>query len=262
MARHTWTTKDEAWLRENYAQVSTRELAQHLGVSPTAIRQRAIALGVRKEVIWTAERKAQLVELYRSHSAMECAQLMGLGYKQVAYAAKRFALRKTRKWIAERCAANYAKSNNPGLRAAQFKKGQQPWNTGLHFVAGGRSAETRFKKGSRPHTWQPIGATRERKDGYLQRKVSDTGYTPRDYVSIHHLVWRMHGRGVVPKGYALCFIDGNNRNFDINNLELVARADLMKRNTVHRFGPEIASAYQLIGAIKRKTSKKLQEIAA
>ena len=47
----------------------------------------------------------------------------------------------------------------------------------------------RFKPGNRPWTHRPVGAQRITKDGYLQRKVSDTGYTPRDWTGEHILMW-------------------------------------------------------------------------
>ena len=118
---------------------------------------------------------------------------------------------------------------------------------------GGKA--TRFKKGNRPHTWHPIGHTRVTKDGYLQRKTADTGVTRRDYVHIHHLVWRMHG-GTVPPGHALVFRDGDRLNLDINNLELITRAEFMRRNTVHRLPPDLKQ----VADLKRQLSRKLTYI--
>lgn len=138
--------------------------------------------------------------------------------------------------------------------ATEFKPGGQPWNKGISYTAGGRSAETRFKPGRKPHTWHPIGHERVSKDGYLQRKTADTGYTPRDYVAVHHLVWAEH-YGPVPAGHAIVFRDGNKNNFNIENLECVSRAELMRRNTVHRYPKEIALAVQLRGALNRKLNR-------
>jgi hypothetical protein len=40
----------------------------------------------------------------------------------------------------------------------------------------------------------------------------------------HHLVWESHHGQPIPKGHAVIFGDGNNRNFDPDNLILVSRA--------------------------------------
>ena len=74
----------------------------------------------------------------------------------------------------------------------------------------------------------PIGSERVTKDGYLQRKVTDTGYTPKDWVAVSHIEWEKHSGRKVPKGHAVIFRDSNNRNFAPANLELISRADLMR----------------------------------
>ena len=68
----------------------------------------------------------------------------------------------------------------------------------------------------------------------------------------------MHGHHI-PAGHALVFRDGNKRNFDIHNLELVPRAELMRRNSLHRHGPDIARAYQLVSALNRKINRLTQQ---
>ena len=203
---------------------------------------------------WTAAELDTLRRLYPVEPARIIAEQLGLPIKKVYSKAHTLGLNKPGEWMAERSRRLMEDPNHPGRRT-WFKAGAEPHNKGKPHPARGRAVETQFKKGMRPHTWQPIGHTRETKDGYLQRKVSDTRCTRRDYVGIHHLVWRMHGRDIPPL-HALCFIDSNKRNFDINNLELVPRAELMRRNSVHRHGPEVARAYQLIGAVRRQINRR------
>lgn len=185
---------------------------------------------------WTDEEDAFLRAHYATRTGPQLAQLLGRSNSSIKNRTILLGLKKR-------------------INAGQFKRGEHPWNKGLHYDVGGNSARTRFKPGNRPHTWQPIGHVRLTKDGYLQRKTADTGYTPRDYVFIHHLVWRMHGN-TVPPGHALVFRDGDKLNVDINNLELVTRAELMSRNTVHRYPKEIAQLVQLRGAITRQINKR------
>jgi len=142
-----------------------------------------------------------------------------------------------------------------GHNCGRFEQGMAPWNKGKAFDSGGRSHETRFKPGHKPVQTKPLGSERVSKEGYLQRKMTDTGYPPRDWVPVHHIVWREAGREI-PRGYRLTFKDGNKRNFALDNLELVSIADMMRRNTVHNYGPEIAQLVQLRGAITRQINRR------
>lgn len=257
MSRHAWTDADDALLRAEYGKTRSRDLAAKIGVTMSSIHGRAKKLDLQFPPLWSAERVEQLRKLYPTHSAAECAQIMGMTVDGIHYAAHRYGMSKPREWIVENSRKQMERPDHPA-RKSRFQAGMTPHNKGKPHPTRGRAAETQFKPGMRPHTWNPIGHERESKEGYLQRKVSDTGVTRRDYVGIHHLVWRMRGMQI-PAGHALVFRDGDKRNFDINNLELVARAELMRRNSVHRHGPEIARAYQLIGAVKRQINKHTKE---
>lgn len=191
---------------------------------------------------------------YATRSAAEIGVILGRSMRSVYTHAHIMGLYKASSWIAERARE---RSNHPdhGGVAHRFKNGMVPWNKGKPFAAGGRSVETQFKPGSRPRNWQPVGHERITEDGYLQRKMTDTGVTRRDYVNVHWLVWRAAGRDV-PPGHALVFRDGNARNLDLDNLELVTRAELMRRNSYHNYGVEIARVVQLRGAITRQINRK------
>lgn len=193
-----------------------------------------------------------LEQLFPHFSAAEIAKVIGTTERAVHLKARALGLKKSSEWIAERARK---RSTQPGHGAIpyRFTKGQTPWNAGTAGTGLLKGNSGSFKSGRMPQTWRPIGSTRIA-DGYMQRKISDTRCTRRDYVCIHHLVWRMHGRSI-PRGHALVFIDGNKLNVDINNLQLISRAELMRRNTVHRHGPEIAQLSQLIGAIKRQINR-------
>ncbi len=206
---------------------------------------------------WTDDEVAELRRLFPDHTAREISERTGRGVRSIELKARQLGLRKTSEWIAERARAAMADPSHPARRT-QWQTGNAPYNKGKPHPPRGRTLETMFQPGHRPHTWMPIGSDRTSKEGYLLRKTADTGCTRRDYVAIHHLVWRMHGR-TVPAGYALCFIDGDKRNFDIHNLELVTRAELMRRNSVHRLPKEAALAYQLVGCIRRQINRRTRQ---
>ena len=184
--------------------------------------------GTRKSERWSDAEERALRRLYATHTARE---------------------------IGERLGRSRIAIKNKALKLGLGKL--VPWNKGTRYIAGGRSAETRFQPGDKPHTWNPVGHERVSKEGYLLRKVTDTGVTRRDYRPVHHLVWQEAGREI-PPGHALVFRDGDKRNFALGNLELVTRADLMRRNSYHNYGPEIAATVQLRGAIMRQINKRMK----
>lgn len=151
----------------------------------------------------------------------------------------------------------------PGA-AGRFASGMKPWNSGMPYDAGGRSRDTRFRAGQRvgrsAELWKPIGHERMA-DGYLQRKVTDTGYTPRDYVSVHRLIWE-EAHGPIPAGHALVFRNGDRLDIRLDNLELITRAELMRRNTVHRYPPEVVKTVRARAVLNRAINRITRGAAA
>lgn len=198
---------------------------------------------------WLDIEEKFLAHAYPTVRTESIAEVLQRPLSSIYRKASQLGLRKTSAYL-EAINGRFREGSGSG-KDCRFKPGQTPWNKGTRFVAGGRSTQTQFRAGQKPHTWRPVGHNRITKEGYLQRKVSDTCCTRRDYVGIHHLVWRMHGRHV-PDGYALVFADGDKRNFDINNLELVHRADLMRRNSVHNLPPDLKEVVDLKRIISRR----------
>lgn len=110
-------------------------------------------------------------------------------------------------------------------RTGQFEKGHTPFNKGKKGISYGGEA-TQFKKGHRPHNYKPVGTEIVNDEGYIEVKTED----PRKWEFKHKKVWEEHN-GPIPKGKAVIFGDGNKRNFDINNLILVSRYQLLILNT-------------------------------
>ena len=204
---------------------------------------------------WTAAQIEWLCAHYPSMRTADCIAHIGCTAKQLVYKVTRLGLHKSEAWMKSEESPLFMAGKTLKGKRTQFKAGIAPWNKGIPYQAGGRSEATRFAPGHVPHTWHPIGHHRHSKEGYLQIKIADTGVTYRDYVPAHHLLWRMHGLSVLP-GHALVFKNGDKDHIDINNLELIPRAELLRRNSAHRHGPEIARISQLIGCINRQLRQK------
>ena len=107
-----------------------------------------------------------------------------------------------------------------------------------------------------PYNYKPVGTERINGDGYIYIKVAD----PRTWKAKHRIIWE-EVNGVVPKGHALIFADGNRLNVVFENLVLVSKRQLAVMNK-HRLiaqdadltktGVIVADVYLKIGERKRK----------
>jgi hypothetical protein len=137
-------------------------------------------------------------------------------------------------------------------RAYRFPKGHVPANKGVKGrPSTGRMAETQFKRGQKGYNWKPVGATRLDADGYLQRKVSDTGYPPRDWRNVHVLLWE-EAHGPVPPKHRVVFRNGDKRDVRLENLDLITFSEGMRRNTIHNLPPALKGAIQQIAGLRRR----------
>lgn len=176
--------------------------------------------------------------------------MLGRPVSQIYGKAAGLGLHKNEEYLASPAACRLRRGDNIGANS-RFQKGATPFNKGKKgWQAGGRAAETQFKKGNKPHTWLPIGSERLSKAGYLQRKVTDTGYPPRDWKGVHIILWEEH-HGPVPAGHAVVFMNRDKTDICIENLELLSRGELMRRNTIHRYPPALKSVIRLAGKLKR-----------
>ena len=104
-----------------------------------------------------------------------------------------------------------------------FKKGSTPWNKGLKGYMGAN--KTSFKKGIIPPNQVPIGTESITKGGYMKVKVGE----PNKWKLKQRYIYEQH-YGEIPKDYNVIFADKNIRNFDINNLVLVSKAEMLILN--------------------------------
>lgn len=147
-------------------------------------------------------------------------------------------------------------------KESYFSKGDVPLNKGrkqieyMSAAAIKKTKKTRFKKGQLPHnTKQDLQITiRPDKRGvkYQFIRVSLNNWVP-----LHRYNWEKDHGKIAPK-MKLIFKDGDTMNCDIGNLELITNADLMKRNSYHNYGKEIASTIQLRGVITRQINKHIK----
>lgn len=144
-------------------------------------------------------------------------------------------------------------------RTGRFKKGSPSWNKGLKGVNG--SSSTTFTKGLVPHNHRPVGHVRYcTKDGYMSVKMTDTGFTVKDYIAVHRLVYE-HYHGPIPKNHIISFIDGDIYNFRIENLELVSRGlhAVRCKTGYYNYPVEMRPQLDLVIELRRATARAKEQ---
>lgn len=206
--------------------------------------------------------------LYASLSAAECAERTGRTVSAVQQRVNVLGLSKPLEWVAERARVRWAEGRHEASRAHCFKPGQEPPNKGKLMAAHVREkcAPTMFAKGRPAHearNYRPIGTLRVSKDGYLERKVTDDHPVPaRRWVAVHRLVWEA-ANGHVPAGHVVVFMPGRRTATEaaitLDAVELVTRAELMRRNTRHRLPKELADLIALRASLTRKINTRIRK---
>lgn len=154
------------------------------------------------------------------------------------------------KQIMNFCARNGYK-NGCNSKETQFKKGHIPWNKGKKGVISEKAKQYWFCKGHKPWKTKPIGYERIDRDGYILAKVSDNNFVPKQ-----RLIYEKY-HGVISDDDFVMFLDGNKRNFDINNLMLISKAENLEltRRKLRTNDTELTRAGVMIARINQEIIK-------
>lgn len=218
------------------------------------VTKRRIASEPRRR--WQPAELAQLAAQYPHMKTAVIALMLDRTRSTVYQTAQRLGLTKSPEFYASPASGRTCGRQGMGSR---FVKGQTSWNKGLSYRPGGRCSEGWFKPGIRQgvavRLYKPIGTERVTKDGYLSRKVNDGMPLQSRWRLVHLIVWEA-ANGPIPKGHAVTFVNGDRKDVRLDNLALITRAALMKRNTIHNYPQPIPQLVQLRGALQRQINRK------
>ena len=161
--------------------------------------------------------------------------------------------------ITSRMIKSYKANNklNSGL-TVKFRKGQTPHNKGKKIPKEvyEKVKHTMFAKGNVPPNHRPVGSERISKDGYIEVKVAE----PNKWRLKQRVVYE-EAKGKIPEGCTIIFLDGNKRNFDIDNLRCITRTELLYLNCNGlNNSNEITETGILMARLDRTKNKKKQEL--
>lgn len=194
---------------------------------------------------WTKQELQLLEQLYPVTPTRNLADRLCRSERSIRKQAYSLGLRKNKEYL-------------NSLERNRFQVGNRPHNFGIKgWQAGGNSVKTQFKAGHRPHDWMPVGSERINSNGTRQRKISDTGDVPRDWKSVHSIVWESYN-GPVPAGHIVVFRN-RAKGICIDNLELITRAENMRRNSIHRLPKPIADVCRIRGVLTRRINERTKQ---
>lgn len=205
---------------------------------------------------WSPASIARLRELYPDTPAKKIAGLLKRSKCSICAKAAALGLEKSPAALSEMARKTLAVAG----AAFRFQKGHVPANKGLRRPGwhAGRMRETQFKKGQFPFNRDPdfyvIGALRVNSDGYIDMRTS---FAPGalGWRALAHILWE-DAHGPVPKGHCLIFKDRDPLNVCLENLELITRAENMRRNSTHNLPAPLKLTINALGQLKRKIREK------
>lgn len=198
----------------------------------------------------TTEQIDYIVEHYPYQYTKEVAQHLNLSESTIYNLVFRLKLKKDATFRAMELQRQADRLRQVGNKS-RFKKGTKPPNYGKKMSPElyEKCKNTMFRKGEKPHNWKPDGSERTDVEGYTMIKVNGK------YIQKHVHIWNQH-HGEIPKGSAVIFKDGNRQNLIIENLTLVTRGELMLKNTIQRYDPELQFTMKVLSKLKKKIDAK------
>lgn len=257
----------DTYIKENYLKISASDMAAVINMSDTYIRNRMKAMNISVPAHVTTMFKSKKASLQTSFTPQDDQYLrrhyLELPVKKMAriMGKSHYSVFNRMKILKLKVPVEISLSRK---RENQFKKGNVPANKGkpiTEWMAPEKQKnfiKNQFKKGNEPHN------TLE--DGVLRERIDTTTGKPYLYIRVSKGNWQLLQRevyrkkiGPLSKNDIVTFKNGNTLDCSPENLEKISKAENMRRNSIHKYGPEIAKSQFLIKKIERTIKSKNHE---
>lgn len=238
---------------------STRQIAAECSVSrdtvrrvfkkfniviPEETKKKLRSQGMQSKTTFTLEEDAIIKENYLDLPIKALGNLIGRSYTGVNTRLRQLGLVIPQELRDER------------KKIGMFRKGSVPPNKGKKMSPEvyEKAKHTFFQKNHIPHNakndWEEAKCRDSSGRTYWRIKLPGK----RKLVYKHIWLWEEE-YGKVPKGYNIIFKNGDSLDCRIDNLECISNAELMSKNSLHRFPEDLKKIIQLKGALKRQINK-------
>lgn len=200
-----------------------------------------------KRNIWTAEQIEKLKQIYPDMRAADVAAELGVSVGAVYNMAYLHGCKKSEAFM--QSVMSGRTRGQIGI-AGRFKKGHVPHNKGKRMICTEGMKRNWFKPGHLPHNTKHDLAETVR--------IHKSDNKPSVWVRVgvskwkqkSHLLWE-ETFGSIPDGMVVAFKDGDPMHVELNNLELISRSELMRRNSIQRYPKELKQAMKANSKLKK-----------
>jgi hypothetical protein len=218
---------------------------------------------------WTVDDDRQLSALYPTARSQDIADRMHRSTRAIYSRARELGLRKDPEAVAAMARANTSRPGH-GSERTRFQKGQASTRAGVRGIFGYHPAtkanwfRTGQLNGRALQLVQPVGSYRVTTEGYLEQKLSEEpGPSRRRWKQVHHILWEA-ANGPIPAGHVVVFKLGKPitvlEDITLDTLELVSRAELMRRNSFHtRYPKQVALLVQARAVLTRQINRRTKK---
>lgn len=243
--RYIWSQQDIKKLIKLYPHNSNRDIEKIMGIPLKKIKdkgRRLYLLKLNKCYKWKKNQIDDLYKYYPDNDVDFLEKHFKLPIDKIYRKATSLKIKKTDEYIKIKQIAWVETIKKHGI-SHRFNKGQEPWNKGVSGYMGAN--KTSFRKGNLPKNFVEVGSERLDKDGYTLIKIEN----PNKWKLKHRKIWE-DNFGEIPKSHSVIFLDGNRTNFDLFNLILVHRRDLLYMNRYGKYPEDIMETQKLIYKLK------------
>jgi hypothetical protein len=211
--------------------------------------------------LWTDSEIEALKILYPDMHGEEIADALGRSVISIYACARIYGLHKSDDFIKSEMSGRLTKLTTSGKKY-RFRKGHIPANKGKRWdeymskEGQMKSLAYTFKKGHLPLNAKSDGEITIRFDEGLAYRWIRISRAKWQMLHVHNWI---EAFGSVPDGYIVVFKTPDRSNCNISNLELITRAENMKRNTIHRYPPELKNTIRTFSKLKRLIDAKEQD---
>lgn len=202
--------------------------------------------GISKKL--TTDQEQFICENYLNFPVKELARRFNCGQTAIRNRFKKFNLIIPAEIAIQRKLDSYFKkghiSHNKGKKQTEYMSAEMIEKT----------KKSRFQKGINIYNQQPVGTEIVTRDGFLKVKIKQ----PNIWIHKNRLIYENHHQIKLKPTDIIRFVDGNKRNFDINNLRKITMEENMLRNSHANFPEEIIPTLVLINQIKKTINNAKQ----
>ena len=224
----------------------------------SGLSSKGIAKPLVNRRFWSDDERKILSEMFADNYTETICKILNRSYRSVCSQSFLMGLKKSDAFMKMELQKQAERLKVVGV-TGRYTKGRMPENKGKKMPNDvyEKVKHTMFKKGQLPHNsyndWDEVLRTDKRGKQYWMIKLPNE----RKLKPKHIWIWETQ-TGKVEKGFNVVFKDGNQLNCIIENLECISNAELMQRNTIHRFPTELKSTIRLVNKLKRTINAKEQ----